>query len=200
MPICSWRLRSVCFSDPTDEALRAGRGASARGEYLDDDGNLPLRGQLDVHDDGVRWLFERFELRAQHLGGHEVAGAVFEPLFDDFGSTLQVDEGYRRAGALQLLSIGELERRARQDQTSLPRVLSEQLGESREPWGAVAVVQRLSASHLGDIRCWMVVVGVGEGQPQPFGERSGEGGFAGACHSHDDELERMHGFSVHSAP
>jgi len=95
----------------------------ARLECVDDERYLLCGGERDVDHDGVCRFLECFELRTQEACGHEMAGTSVEACFDQLEAAAEVDEGQRGTRASKLLPVGALQRRTRQNQASLLRVL-----------------------------------------------------------------------------
>ena len=115
-------------------------------------------GRGDVHDDAGFVRVERFqrgELGIQQGGRHEVAGAALQPVAQDVLAPVQVQEDGLGCQGADGVPVAALERRAGQDESSLPGVAP----ACCPPWRARA------SGHHQSAAC-----------RQPFWRRSPPGG------------------------
>lgn len=136
--------------------IREGAGA------VQDPGAFVRAGRLDVA-----------ELTREEVETGDVSGPLCEALAENLGGNVHPDQ--LTAGAQKGLSVGTLERGARED-GGWPRLgaLADEVGEAGEPGGAVSVGEALASRHLLLRGLGVVGVGILEGPTEAGGHLTAE--------------------------
>ena len=133
-------------------------------------------------------LLQRCQLAVEEACRHEVSFARGEARGDQLDLAVQIEETYVRSPASEEIAITALERRAGNHAglAGLPPAV-DPVRDLFKPGPPVAVVERMSGVHLGDIRSRMEVVAFLEGPTKSISERLCDRRLARSRNTHDHE-------------
>ena len=133
-------------------------------------------------------LLQRCQLAVEEACRHEVSFARGEARGDQLDVAVQIEETYVRSPASEEIAITALERRAGNHAglAGLPPAV-DPIRDLFKPGPPVAVVERMSGAHLGDIRSRMEVVAFLEGPTESICERLCDRRLARSRNTHDHE-------------
>src|SRR4051812_39780204 len=140
---------------------------------------------VDFYGDGVRGLFQVFELTFKYRVGSKVSSTGVQSLLDELVIAFQVDE--TNAIGTQGVAILAFERRTSQDRILPFRIpLQDGVAQGCQPGSAVGIIKRNAAPNLLDVRSGMKIVGVGEVPTQLLREEAAHSRLACANNAHNN--------------
>ena len=132
-------------------------------------------------------LFQRGELRNQHLRFEEVAFALFQALLNHRLVAFQVEKMQVAIAFAQAVTIA-FQRRTHQQRHRIGALHGEDgVVERSQPRSAIVVVQRMPGGHFVDVGARVQVIAVQHGGIGFPGDGAGHGGFTAAGHPHQDK-------------
>src|SRR5215813_660394 len=121
-----------------------------------------LRSQRGIYPNALLWLLQRRKLACQESRVHKMPLTLQQSLAYQVVIGFEIDQ--RHAWINQEISlIGLPQRRAGEDSIHvLSQTAAHEVAQSLQPWQAVGVVQRDTASHFVDVDLWMKIVRIVE--------------------------------------